>query len=184
MELLNAVNLVLPALGEHVVTRIDTRHPTLAVILPVVELKIKECLMRGWWFNEYPYTAYPDTEGLIAMPSNTLAFLPEGTVDASIRNYKLYNPSTRNFVWAGPVKGLLQENLAFDELPESVATYVFYSALVQIYIVDIGLESVVQKWEGYATSAEYTATQEHLRNKKYSTRNSRRYGRWMRSLRS
>lgn len=184
MELLKAVNLTLPALGEHVVTRIDARHPTLAVILPVLDLKINECLMRGWWFNENTYTAYPDNEGFIYMPSNTLAFLPSRDVDASVRNFRLYNPSTRNFVWTGPVTGLLQERLEFEELPESVATFVYYDALVQIYITDIGLESVVAEWKGYATTAEYTATQEHLRNKKHTTKNSARYGRYLRALRS
>lgn len=183
MQLLSAINLTLPALGEHVVTRVDARHPTLAVILPVLELKIKECLMRGWWFNEGQYTLYPDTGGEIALPTNTLSFLPTGDVEATVRNFRLYNKAARSFVWTGPVAGTLQENLEFDELPESVATYVYYSTLVQVYLTDIGLESVVQKWEGYATTAEYTATQEHLRNMKYSTRKSARYARWVGALR-
>lgn len=182
MELLTAVNLTLPALGEHVVTSISIPHPTLAVILPVVELKLKEALLRGWWFNEGPYTAFPGIDGKIIMPTNTLSFVPD-CVDASIRNFQLYNMKDRNFIWDAPVAGVLSENLAFNELPESVATYVYYSALVQIYLVDIGLESVVQKWEGLATAAEYTATQEHLRNRKYTTRKSRRYQRYISALR-
>lgn len=183
MELLTAVNLTLPALGEHVVTSVDVRHPTLAVILPVVELKIKECLMRGWWFNEGAITLYPDTNGLIFLPSNTLSFIPECQVEATVRNYQLYNKASRNFIWNAPVTGMLLENLEFNELPESVATYVYYDSLVQVYITDIGLESVVQKWEGYATAAEYTATQEHLRNRKYTTQKSRSYRRYRASLR-
>ena len=183
MELLSAINLTLPALGEHVVTRVDARHPTLAVILPVLELKIKECLMRGWWFNEGQYTLYPDTNGEIVLPTNTLSFLPTGDVKATVRKFKLYNQAARNFVWPGPVDGTLLENLDFEELPESVATYVYYSALVQVYITDIGLEQVVQKWEGYAQTSEFTATQEHLRNMKYSTRKSSRYAHWRSALR-
>lgn len=183
MELLTAVNLTLPALGEHVVTRIDVRHPTLAIILPIVEQKRRECLMRGWWFNEAPYTAFPDNEGLIFMPTNTLAFLPDCQVNAAIRNFKLYNLDARNFVWPSAVPGVLMEDLAFNELPETVATYVYYSALVQNYITDIGLESVVQKWEEQAQVAEQNATQEHLRNKKYTTRKSRKYRHYISALR-
>jgi hypothetical protein len=148
----------------------------------VVELKIKECLMRGWWFNENEYTLYPDTEGLITLPTNTLSFIPD-CPEATVRNFKLYNVKDRNFIWSGPVKGTLTENLEFNELPESIATYVYYTALVQIYIVDIGLESVVQKWEGFAQTAEFTATQEHLRNRKYTTRKSRNYRRYISALR-
>lgn len=184
MDLLTAVNLTLPALGEHVVTRVDARHPTLAIILPIVQLKLRECLMRGWWFNEATYTAYPDTEGFIYLPTNTLAFLPDAPTQATVRKNRLYNIEARNFVWKTAVKGLLQENIDFEELPESVATYVYYSALVQIYVTDIGLESVVKEWQNYAQQAEFTATQEHLRNKRYTTKNSRRYGRYIRSLRS
>lgn len=184
MKLLTALNLILPALGEHVVTRVDARHPTLAVILPVIELKLTECLLRGWWFNEDCYTMYPDLDGEIAVPTTTIAFIPTAEFRATVRDGRLYNMATRNYLWTTPVRGTLQERLEFEELPESVATYVFYAALVQTYLVDIGLEQVVQKWEQLAMTAEFSATAEHLRNKRHSTRNSARYGRYISALRS
>lgn len=184
MKLLTALNLILPALGDHVVTRVDARHPTLAVILPVIELKLSETLLRGWWFNEDTYTMYPDAEGEIPVPTTTLAFIPTREYKATVRDGRLYNRDTRNFIWPGPVTGTLQERLEFEELPESVATYVFYSALVQAYLVDIGLEQIVAKWEGLAQIAEFSATAEHLRNKRHSTKNSARYGRYISALRS
>lgn len=183
MKLLTALNLILPSLGDHVVTRVDARHPTLAVILPVLQLKLDETLLRGWWFNEGPYSTYPDSGGEIAMPANTLAFIPDRAFRGSVRDGRLYNMETRNFLWTTAVTGVLQERLDFEELPESVATYVFYSALVQAYLVDIGLEQVVEKWEEKARTAEFTATAEHLRNMRHSTRNSRRYGNYISALR-
>lgn len=182
MELLTAINRILPALGEHPVTSVDTKHPTLAIIVPIIEAKLDETLMRGWWFNEYPYTLYPNSEGGIDMPAGTLAYIPRD-VPAIVRGRQLYNPTTVNFLWDAPVEGTLQQRVLFNELPESVATYVFYSALVQTYLTDIGLEGVVQKWEQAKMEAEATATQEHLRNKKYSTRNSSRYSRLRAAMR-
>ena len=67
MKLLDAVNLILPKLGEHRVTSVDNKHPTLAIILPEIENELKKLLARGWWFNEFDYKAYPDSEGAGAL---------------------------------------------------------------------------------------------------------------------
>ena len=65
MKLLDAVNLVLPKLGERPVTSLEVKHPTLAVLLPIIEQTQVNTLQRGWWFNEYEYTAYPNAQGEI-----------------------------------------------------------------------------------------------------------------------
>ena len=183
MNLLTAVNLILPALGEHPVTRIDVKHPTLAVILPVVESKIDTTLMRGWWFNEYTHTLYPNSEGGIYLPDDTLAFLPDEGYEGSVRGTRLFNGSTLDFLWDKPVPGVIQLRLPFDELPESVASFVFYNALVQVYLVDIGVENVVGEWKQISKEAEYLATNEHLRNMRHTTRKSGRYARLRSAMR-
>jgi hypothetical protein len=184
MELLTAVNLILPALGEHPVTRVDMKHPTLAVILPVVQSQIDRCLMRGWWFNEFPTTLYPDSEGGIAIPSDTLAFIPQEGQPGTVRNGVLFNTTSLDYIWDKPVPGTIQLRMSFEELPESVATYVFYNALVQTYLVDIGLESVVGEWKQIAKESEFLATNEHLRNMRHTTRKSGRYARLRSAMRS
>lgn len=183
MDMLKAINGILPKLGEHPVTRVDVRHPTLAIIVPAIEAALEETLLREWWFNRAHVTLYPDSEGAIAMPTNTLSFIPDEGVNASVRKGKLYNNDETSYIWTGPVKGQLRERLEFEELPESVAYYVFYYALVTAYLTDIGLEPIVQQWREMADSAEETATNEHLRNSRYSTRKSPRFGRLQRSLR-
>ena len=57
----------MPKLGERAVTSLSVKHPTLAVLLPIIEQTRKTTLLRGWWFNKYAYTAYPDTDGAIAL---------------------------------------------------------------------------------------------------------------------
>lgn len=184
MELLTAVNLILPALGEHPVTRVDLKHPTLAVILPVVDSQLDRCLMRGWWFNEFPHVLYPDSEKGISLPDDTLAFIPDAGYEGSVRGTRLFNKQRLDFLWDTKVPGTLQIRLPFDELPESVATHVFYNALVQIYLVDIGLESVVGEWKQIAKESEFLATNEHLRNMRHTTRKSGRYARLRSAMRS
>ena len=52
MKLLDAVNTVLPYLGEHPVTDIDTAHPTVDLIVAAINRHREAFLSEGWWFNE------------------------------------------------------------------------------------------------------------------------------------
>lgn len=183
VDLLTAVNLILPALGEHPVTRVDVKHPTLAVLLPVIQSKIDTTLMRGWWFNEFRYDLHPDIEGEIAIPVDALAYIPDQQFNGVVRRGRLFNAETLTYKWPGTVSGVIQIRMTFEELPESVANFVFYGALVQVYLVDVGLENVVGEWKQIAKEAEYLATNEHLRNMRHTTRKSGRYSRLRSAMR-
>ena len=174
MRLLDAVNLILPVLGEHPVTSINVKHPTLAVILPKLELERTEVLNLGLWFNQYSITLYPDSEGGIAMPVGTLAFLPD-SVNAVVRGPRLMRTDDHSYVWGSPVTGNITVDVPFEELPESVAGAVMYGALVDAYVTDIGMEQNVQMWQGEAREATLRMNTEHLRNMRYSTRQSKQY---------
>lgn len=183
MDLLTAVNRILPVLGEHPVTSISTKQPTVALILPKIENKIEDLSMSGYWFNTFKVTLYPDAEGEVALPANTLSFVAD-VAQAVQRGRKLYNAETMSFVFAGPVAGILIQRLPFDELPESVASLVWYSTLVDVYVTDIGLESSVQVWQREAAQAERRMLAEHLKNMRYSTTRSPRFARLRSALRS
>lgn len=182
MNLLTAVNNILPKLGEHPVTSLDKKHPTLAIILPLVDLELERLLTKGWWFNTYPYTMYPDTEGNIAIPTNTLQFTPVD-VNAIVRAGKLFNPATLDYVWTEPVVGTIILNFSFDELPVAAQHVVFYQALVAAYVTDLGLEKEVQFWMQGITAAEKLLMSEHLRNRKFSASNSPRHRRLRAAMR-
>lgn len=175
MKLLTAINEVLPKLGERPVTSTDSRSPTLAVVIPQIEATTRNLLTQGWWFNEHTTTLYPDSEGYIALPSNTLKLLSEPTKPAVQRGLRLFNLADQTEKWTGPVKATITVNLGFEELPESVAQAVLYSALVVIYGTDIGLEEVVRLWTTMSNDAQARMESEHLQNMRYSTRSSRRF---------
>ena len=181
MKLLDAVNLVLPKLGEHQVTSLTVKHPTLAVILPEVENALKQILLRGWWFNQFDYTGYPDTDGYIQMGTDTLSFVPHYT-NAAVRDGKLYNTDTLSYVWTEPVQGALTQYIPFDQLPESAAQFVWQTALVSLFITDIGLGNEVQAWQRGADLALKTMLGEHLRNRKFSSKKTLRFYRLRQAL--
>jgi hypothetical protein len=182
MDLLKAVNAILPKLGEHPVTNLNLKHPTLGIILPVMESTADSILMRGWWFNEYQYTVYPDSEQFAGVPADTLEFLPDESGPV-VRGRRFYNTLTNSFKFDEPIVGRIRVRVAFEELPESVAYLVLYTAMVEVYLTDIGLEAVVREWQYKMSVAEAQAGAEHLRNKRYGTRKSRRYQRIRNAMR-
>lgn len=183
MKLLEAVNLILPKLGEHRVTRLDIKHPTLAVILPEVENELKKLLNKGWWFNEFDATLYPDSEKKIAVGTDVLTFTPECADKAVQRGEALFNPVTLSYEFDAPVKGRIRQYVEFDSIPESAAQHVYYSGLVNAYITDIGLTQEVQAWSSQAAASWSDLLAEHLRQRKYSTRQSRKFRNLVSALR-
>lgn len=184
MDLLKAVNSILPKLGEHPVTSVELKHPTLAVILPQLDETRRSLLLDGWWFNQFPTTLYPDTTGVIATPADCLSFVPCGNVRTVVRAGKLFNPLNLSYVFPAPVSGTVTLDVPFEELPESAALWVLYTALVIVYATDIGLEEVVQLWRGEEGKAQAMFEREFMRQMKFTTKNSKRWGNLRRALRS
>jgi len=175
MELLTAVNLVLPKLGERPVTSLTVKHPTLAILLPIIDQTQRTVLMSGWWFNEFDYKAYPNGDGEIDIGADALAFIPYTAGTAVVRGQRLYNPATLSYVFTEHVPGVVIQNVAFDELPESAANYVFYSSLVEAYATDLGVTQELTVWQSLAASGWSAMLSEHLKQRKHSTRKSRRW---------
>lgn len=187
MQLLTAVNAILPKLGEHPVTSLESRNPTLGVILPQIDLEIDSILMRGYWFNTFEgVELFPNSEGEIDVPEGTLSWISNRDQTMLVqRGERFYNMQTRSYVFpvGTKIKGTLRQRMGFEDLPESAAQFVLYSALVTIYITDLGLEAVVQQWATYASSALATMDREHLLQKKYTVKQSRRYSNLRRAMR-
>lgn len=174
MQLLTAVNGILPVLGERPVTSLNATSPTLAIILPRIAQEIDDLLTPGMWFNSSSTTLYPAVDGSIDVGADVLSFVPT-TVHAVLRGRALFNVADSNFTWPEPVQGNMIVRLAFDELPDSAAQFVLYSTMVSAYATDIGLEGSIQLWQAKASQAQRNMLREHLRQQKYTTRRSPRY---------
>lgn len=175
MQLLDAVNLIMPKLGERPVTSLEVKHPTLAVLLPIIDQTRTNTLLSGWWFNEFDTTLYPDVGGEIPVGTDVITFVPTCDGVAIVRGNRLYNPKTLTFVFDSAIKGRVVQDVEFDLLPESAATYVFYSALVEAYSTDVGVTQELPVWQTLAARAYSAMTAEHLRQRKHTTRKTRRW---------
>lgn len=174
MLLIDAVNHVLPKLGEHPVTSTHTKHPSLAIILPIFDETRRECLSKGWWFNEFDYTLYPDAEGTIELPSQTLSFTPAPwpKITCAVRGSRLFNGDTLEYTWSGPIHGRIRIDVPFEELPETVANFIKWEVTVQAYQTDIGQTTDVDAWKLMSAQAGNAMLAEHLRQRRHNTRNT------------
>lgn len=177
MDLLRAVNEILPKLGERPVTSLEAKSPTLNVILPQIECETALVLSPGWWFNTaYNVDLFPDSEGNLNVPEDTISFIAnKNSRKVVVRGERFYDLTTRSYTFTEKVTGTLIQTVAFSDLPENAARFVLYSAMVTIYATDIGLEQVVSLWSQYAATAKAQMEQEHLRHRGYSVKQSPRY---------
>jgi hypothetical protein len=184
MDLLFAVNSILPKLGERPVTSLEVKHPTLAIIFPVLEMQRRALLQRGWWFNEFQYTAHPNLDGEIYLGSDFLSFLPKEIGAAAVRGDRLYNPSTLSYKFDKPVEGKVIQDVEFEYLPDTAARAVLYFSLSEIYVTDLDMTNEVQEWKGLAGDAWNSLLTEHLRQMRYSSRGMESWRRITRQMRS
>lgn len=177
MDLLKAVNEILPKLGERPVTSLEAKSPTLAVILPQIESETSLALSTGWWFNTaYNTDLFPDSEGNLMVPEDTISFVSNREYPAVVvRGERFYDLQRRSYFFTSKIRGTLIQNVPFEELPENAARWIMFSAMVTIYATDIGMEQVVQLWSQYAIAAKGLMEQEHLRQRQYSVKQSPRY---------
>lgn len=178
MKLLEAINRILPALGETVVTSIDSRNPTVVIIRNAIQAQTSDLQLQEWWFNSFDVELYPSVSGEIDLPVNLVAWIPYDNA-AIQRGNRLLNPDTLDFVWpiGTPLRGQIRVRVDFEELPESAATHVLYEACVKAYVDDIGAEQSLSIWQQKSAQARIQLEAEHLRNRKYTTLRSRRYRR-------
>lgn len=184
MNLLDSVNNILPYLGENPVTGLDTRHPTVALIIDNIDQQIDLLLGRGWWFNERVVTLYPSSEGDMPSPKNTVAIYSLDGRNVEMRNDKLYDLDVGSYYFTEAVNLKLIERLTFNELPEYAKQVVQARAAMAVYIKEFGVESAVEEIQKQETTALNLLMQEHLRKRQFNSLKNNRAARFMSALRS
>lgn len=182
MTLLEAINIGLSALGEFRVTSAEDRHPTADILRSTIASKQMSLLERGWWFNQYTTTMYPADDGTVEYPVNAISVLGYDGRVYTMRGGMLFDMDNNTQYFTKPAELLVTEDLDFEDLPDCAANFVAYSAAKQQYINDLGVDANVRDME--ATVALNWATMEmlHLRNRRYSTRQTRQFRSYRRAL--
>lgn len=169
MELLQAVNTVLPHLGEHVITRIEgAKHPTVDLILAAIERQRLGLLAEGHWFNELTLDIPVNTDGQIDVPKDTVAVYGVNC-DVEVDGEKFLNLATGSRYFYAPIRVTIVRDVEFEKLPVNFALTVVYSAGAEVYLQDYGRENTVPELQLLADKSWIKVTQENLRKRKFNS---------------
>lgn len=169
MNLLKAVNTVLPHLGEHVIDRVHgAKHPTVDLILSAIERNKQSVLAEGLWFNELILTIPVNTDGQIDAPKDAIAIYGQDC-NVELDGTRLVDLDTGSRYFTRPVTVKIMRDVDFEKLPVNVALYLTYSAGSEVYLQDYGVEGSVQELQRLANRSWVLVTQENLRKRKYNS---------------
>ena len=181
---LDAVNLILRKMGEPPIISLDTQYPTLDLVFPALEQARTELLIEGWWFNSFPKTVLlPTLDGRVAVPPDTLMFYPDDTEKFLYAGTEIVAPDG-NPILGVSVPGRRITDVALEKLPHSARACVTYSACVQVYAADVGVDDIYENIIQAYQLAYRELSRAHTRQRKYSMRTKLQYARWQSMLRS
>lgn len=184
MDLLTAVNNILPWMEENKVTTVDTKHPTVALILDKINLNLEKILDEGYWFNTEHKKFYLTPEGTVLRPVNLISLYPDDpSLNYEARGDLIYDLDNSTFQIPAPFEASIRTSLKFEELPESAARTIMWRAGIDAYVPDFGVAQSVQVMLAREQEAFALLQREHLRKKKFSTMRSRAGFRYLNALR-
>lgn len=185
MDLLTAVNVILPWMEENKVTTVDTKHPTVALVLDKIDLNREKILSEGYWFNTESKKFFITPEGEVIKPVNLLAMYPKDKeLQYEIRGSKIYDLGNSTYQIPTPFEASIRVDLTFEELPESAARTVMWRAGIDAYVPDYGVAAVVQILMAREAEAFAMLQREHLRKVNYSAMRSPPGMKFLNSLRA
>jgi len=181
MTLLDAVNFILPRINEHQVTSLAARSPTLQLLVQSIEDFKNQILLKGWWFNEQlDYLGSPDVDGRIGVGTALTVSSVDRTDIAVVGGY-LRNMTDYTDVFTAPVRLNITHAVEYDNLPLAMQNWIKYAVLIDQSNTDVGASNDMAEWERQRRSAEQSVLSEHLRNRKYNTKNRLAFHRFRRA---
>ncbi|HIF9256529.1 TPA: hypothetical protein ACX6Q6_003553 [Photobacterium damselae] len=143
MTPLDAVNMMLDAIGEDRVNSLNTGYTEATQALKVLNSTSRTVQTKGWWFNrDLNTTLHPDKDGLVPLPLNTLSvsFPPNSTYVQ--RGLRVYNRDKHTYEIGTDVKCDIIVLLDFEELPASAQNYVVVHAIQKFQTQLLGSQTL------------------------------------------
>lgn len=132
MKELEAMNVLLRAIGSSPVNSLETPHPDAANAKSTLKRIREQAQNRGWWFNiDYDVLLTKDEVGEIPIPSyiSSLKMLDRNFVK---RGDKLYDKVNQTYkINCDVIAKVIIRIVEWDELPQSMQQYITYFAASQ-----------------------------------------------------
>lgn len=175
MTRIEAINIILRALGETPVTSLDEQYPTLALAIPALEVAKRELLEEEWWFNTYMVrTLLPDERGEIILGDGILMVYPEKTSKYMYTGRRIVRVDNGSPIVGEPVNAKVIVDMPFEDMPHSAQLAVTYAAATTVYAADFGPDDTYQHLFQQALSASEEISAQHTRTRSAQARHSLR----------
>jgi len=122
---LDAINAILGAVGESPINSFDDNFTDASIARQLLRQESRRFQSIGWTFNtETGVILSPDGAGEIHLPRNTLQVKLQDTTNSIVqRGYRLYDRTTRSFVFTEDQTVDMIMLIDFEEIPEAARQY-------------------------------------------------------------
>ena len=170
MNVLQAVNRILPYLSEGVTTTVHDSNPVTAAVVAALDTERTLVLQQGYWFNQRSQVLALSPGGKVAVPAFCLAgYCPDVSAIVEVRDGLLLNLTDNTDVFQQAVRYDYTEDLTFEQLPAAAAEVVLWGAALTVYIPDFEVDRTAQALQQYQARAQGTLTREHMRHTRMHT---------------
>lgn len=181
---LEAINIILRALGENPLASLEVQYPTLDIAEPALEEARHELLIDGWWFNtRYEIELQPDVDGVVQLPGDAITFRPNDNA-VTFEGTRLIDRNTGAAITGVAVPGRLITDIPFEQCPFIAQYVIAYSAAVHARLNDVGYDTNSQRLEGRVGVYLQQLGEEHIRATKFNSRKRASVRRWYSELRT
>ena len=130
MDELEAMNMLLRAIGSSPVNSLETPHPDAANAKTTLNRIRKQAQKRGWWFNiDYNVKFTPDPSTGVVDISPTMSKVVMVSPAHVVRGNKLYDNQNQTYKFTTPPVAIrVQYVTQWEDMPQSLQEYVAYVA--------------------------------------------------------
>lgn len=162
MDELDIINGMLAVVGEHPVSSLDSRHPTVVIAKELLSTEDYAVQSKGWFFNtESDVTLKPAADGRVVLPSNTLKVKVAGKKYVQ-RGRVLYNLEEHTDQFTEDVQVDITLRVDIADMPPSAHLYLKARARVAMFLNDDGEGNKQARLEAARDDAYRALYSEHV----------------------
>lgn len=171
MQELEAMNVLLRAIGSSPVNSLNSPQPDAANARATLTRNRRKAQLRGWWFNiDYRTVFYKDSSNEITIPEEISSITFDENVNIVKRGKRLYDSFRNSYKFDDSVTSHTSIRiLPWEELPESMQEYVTYTSAAEFVRDEIEDRSKEETFKQDAALAMIAIKKEDLAAGQYNT---------------
>jgi hypothetical protein len=176
MLLLDAVNIVLRAVGEGRVQDVNSTHPSVITAKELITESQALILAKGLWFNnEYNVTLPKDVNGFVFVPLGTISITSFiAGYELLLRGTRLYDPTNNTYDLSALPDVTINyiSNPNFDDIPVLAQQAIAYRAASEFIADDDGDDVKYKRANTRAQQSAITLATEDMKQRRFNAMNS------------